>query len=175
MKVITVARKPLEGTVAANALKYGTGGLNIDECRISTSDDLNGGAYSEGGRMALPGDNRTGAGAGMFAEGGGRLPGQYQQPTGRWPANVILQHRPDCQDSSECAEGCPVRHLDEQSGKRGAHGWAAGERGSRPGGFVNTGADSGTSRPCGPNHEDEGGASRFFKQVQKKAGGPTFA
>lgn len=31
---IVLARKPLEGTVAANVVKYGTGGLNIDACRI---------------------------------------------------------------------------------------------------------------------------------------------
>lgn len=40
---IVVARKPLaEKTVAENVLKYGTGGINIDECRIRTTDkDLN--------------------------------------------------------------------------------------------------------------------------------------
>ncbi len=31
---ITVARKPIEGTVAANVLKWGTGGINIDGCRV---------------------------------------------------------------------------------------------------------------------------------------------
>src|SRR3990167_514402 len=32
---ITIARKPLIGIVVANVLKYGTGALNIDGCRIS--------------------------------------------------------------------------------------------------------------------------------------------
>lgn len=36
LEPITVARKPLEGTVAANVLEYGTGGLNIDDCRVKT-------------------------------------------------------------------------------------------------------------------------------------------
>lgn len=31
---IVVTRKPLEGTVAANVLKHGTGALNIDGCRV---------------------------------------------------------------------------------------------------------------------------------------------
>jgi len=94
---ITVARKPLaEGSVAKNALKWGTGGLNIDESRIGTADSLNGGAYSAGGRAPLPGDERQGSAAGMFVEGGGRLPGQYQQPSGRWPSNVILVHFAGC-------------------------------------------------------------------------------
>jgi hypothetical protein len=31
---IILARKPLDGTVAANTLKHGCGGLNIDACRV---------------------------------------------------------------------------------------------------------------------------------------------
>jgi DNA modification methylase len=34
---ICVARKPLEGTVAQNVLKYGVGALNIDACRVPSS------------------------------------------------------------------------------------------------------------------------------------------
>jgi len=34
MEPITVARKPFKGTVADNVLKWGTGGINIDECRV---------------------------------------------------------------------------------------------------------------------------------------------
>lgn len=37
---IVVARKPLEGTVAANVLKYGTGAMNIDACRVPTEGDV---------------------------------------------------------------------------------------------------------------------------------------
>jgi DNA modification methylase len=35
---IIVARKPLEGTVADNVLRYGTGAINIDECRVRVED-----------------------------------------------------------------------------------------------------------------------------------------
>lgn len=35
---IVVARKPLEDTVAANVLKYGTGAINIDGCRVPTEE-----------------------------------------------------------------------------------------------------------------------------------------
>jgi site-specific DNA-methyltransferase (adenine-specific) len=34
---IIVARKPLEGPVAANVLKHGVGGLNIDGCRVAAA------------------------------------------------------------------------------------------------------------------------------------------
>ncbi|MFO1080837.1 MAG: site-specific DNA-methyltransferase [Reyranellaceae bacterium] len=38
MELICVARKPLDGTVAANVLRHGTGALNIDGCRVPVSD-----------------------------------------------------------------------------------------------------------------------------------------
>jgi len=38
---IVMARKPLEGTNIDNVLKYGTGGINIDGCRIETDEKLN--------------------------------------------------------------------------------------------------------------------------------------
>ena len=34
--IITIARKPLVGTVVQNVLEYGCGALNIDGCRIGT-------------------------------------------------------------------------------------------------------------------------------------------
>lgn len=36
-----LARKPIDGTVANNVLKHGTGGLNIDGCRVKTDEQLN--------------------------------------------------------------------------------------------------------------------------------------
>jgi site-specific DNA-methyltransferase (adenine-specific) len=38
MEPITVARKPLIGTVAENVLEYGTGALNIDACRVGVEN-----------------------------------------------------------------------------------------------------------------------------------------
>lgn len=87
---ICLARKPLsEKTVALNVLKWGTGALNIDACRIATDDNLNGGAYSEGGsRSTLAGDSRQGASAGMY-QAGKTAEKPFNQPSGRFPANVI--------------------------------------------------------------------------------------
>lgn len=77
---ILLARKPLEGTVAKNVLSHeGCGGLNIDGCRIETTENLNGGAYSNGKKDAR---NATSYVTGVNA-------GTYQQPSGRFPANVI--------------------------------------------------------------------------------------
>jgi hypothetical protein len=48
LEPITMARKPLEGTVAANVLAHGTGGINVDGCRVGTDDKLGGGMVSMG-------------------------------------------------------------------------------------------------------------------------------
>lgn len=42
MQLIAMARKPLDGTVAANVLQWGTGGLNIDICRIGAGGGQDG-------------------------------------------------------------------------------------------------------------------------------------
>jgi hypothetical protein len=92
VRTIHVLRKPLsEGTVAANVLKHGTGGLNIDASRISTDDNLNGGAYAEN-----PTERWDGAENWRYKRGDHGNVGEYQQPSGRWPANVILQHLDGC-------------------------------------------------------------------------------
>jgi len=57
-------------------LKWGVGGINIDGCRVGTEDNLNGGGYSK---------NFQGS---SFLAYGGKL--EYQQPIGRFPANLIL-------------------------------------------------------------------------------------
>jgi len=53
MELWTLARKPFKSTVAENVLKYGTGGINIDGCRVESDDKLtrpsceNGSIYSQ--------------------------------------------------------------------------------------------------------------------------------
>ena len=93
MIVVTVARKPLaESTVASNVLVHGTGALNIDESRISGIP-----AYPErrSAHVALPGDTRGKGSQGMFAQpASDNLPGPHQG--GRWPANLVLEHKPGC-------------------------------------------------------------------------------
>ena len=86
---IVMARKPLEGTVVDNVLKHGTGGINIDGCRIETEENLNGGAYAKNGnRGSLEGDIRSGASEGMF-QSEKTIGEDFVQPIGRFPANVM--------------------------------------------------------------------------------------
>ena len=78
---IVLARKPLEGTVANNVLTHGTGGLNIDACRVG--DDIRpkgastGEVLSENGSMSGPNTGRKVVGT----------------VTGRFPSNVLLDEQ----------------------------------------------------------------------------------
>lgn len=76
LEPITVARKPLAGTVAANVLAHGTGALNIDGCRVG-SDVVGWGGGAAGGNTWN--DENCG-----LAKGGEARPVE-----GRWPANLI--------------------------------------------------------------------------------------
>lgn len=40
LEPIVMARKPLDGTVAQNVLKYGVGGINIDGCRVEHNETI---------------------------------------------------------------------------------------------------------------------------------------
>ena len=124
MRIITVARKPLsEGTVAGNVLRWGTGGINIDGCRIGI---LQGESFSTPQSDPTLRQGTVGTDLGITRATKDR----FQQAQiesiertaqlGRYPANLILQHSSDCVSSntevSRCTENCPVAELDRQSG-----------------------------------------------------------
>lgn len=75
---IIVARKPLEGTVAENVQKYGTGALNIDGSRIEGIKGVPASSRKvlNGHTVQMPNDKQDTKG--------------WDANAGRWPANVIL-------------------------------------------------------------------------------------
>lgn len=75
LEPLTLARKPLIGTVAENDLIWGTGGLNIDGCRV-------GNELVEAGRKGRTECVSNAFGRGLQGGGGGFN-------IGRWPANLI--------------------------------------------------------------------------------------
>jgi hypothetical protein len=138
---ICLARKPLsEKSVAANVLKWGTGALNIDGCRIET--DWN----TDPTRRGWKGQNN---GAATF-QGERELGGEKCKPNGlgRWPANLVHD------GSDEVVAGFPA--------EAGGRDKREGGNGSRPGGFASIGADSGCNEPNGLLYGDSGSAARFF-------------
>lgn len=92
-----LARKPLDGTVAENVLKWGVGGLNIDGCRIAYGDSAWPGPgdkpdWEVGTTRSNPGHKLTG--------GEVTLP---PSDIGRWPANIYHCPKPS---RGEREDGC---------------------------------------------------------------------
>lgn len=91
---IIVARKPFKGSLVDNVIKYGVGGINIDECRI----DYNGEIPNIGGRAKH-----------TRGDGYGFKPLEENcvaNTSGRFPANTILTY--DETDYEEVCGGFPV-------------------------------------------------------------------
>jgi site-specific DNA-methyltransferase (adenine-specific) len=89
---IVLARKPLsESTIAANVLKWGTGAINVDGCRVATDGEsfkrpvAFGPDLHEG--WARPWQQDPEALAAFEARKQGAI--QKAETLGRWPANVI--------------------------------------------------------------------------------------
>jgi DNA modification methylase len=208
---IVVARKQLRGTVAGNVAEHGVGALNIDGCRIAWGQDGDVSAarkaagYTDAAKRAL--------GTAVAAESTTGFSGEVvgtDSSAGRWPANVVLSHGPDCvargtqrvattthypatrpggglgndghvgQDGLvarqpgtevveawDCAEGCPVRELDGQSGVRvsGAPPTRRGVDGVR-GTFNPFAGQEAVEQARGSS---AGGASRFFPTFRYEA------
>jgi len=82
LEPITVARKPLsEKSVAENVLKWGTGGINIDESRVTTEETITN--HSRGEESS----KSKGKYGDSSAQETHQTNGQQQQ--GRFPANLI--------------------------------------------------------------------------------------
>lgn len=76
LEPITVARKPLAGTVAENVLAHGTGAINVDGCRVGDTVET-----WPRTRSYAPGQIQPGGKGATQATG--------DVPAGRWPANLI--------------------------------------------------------------------------------------
>ncbi|HEX5426601.1 MAG TPA: site-specific DNA-methyltransferase [Candidatus Acidoferrales bacterium] len=143
---ICVARKPLDGTVAANVLKWGTGAINVDGGRIKH-------VTVAGGNLSVNSHLRDhingGNGGNIFAHEQDR---RINTPVdvGRFPSNFI-------HDGSEEVLACfpragptvdrlPVSRDGESSSEKR---------------YADTGGTSFSMTP-GPRRLDEGSAARFF-------------
>lgn len=144
--LITLARKPLTGSVANNTLQHGCGALNIDQCRIATSDDFSG---VQGFASMKLNAQRKGE---SDEEWKARVKGGPEQQAalaklkslGRWPANVL-------HDGSEAVlAGFPETHCAGSTKKSPAGKGLFGMGGNH---FRDTYGKDGTN------------AARFFKKV----------
>jgi site-specific DNA-methyltransferase (adenine-specific) len=147
---IVLARKPLEKglTIAENVLKWGTGAINIDGCRVSVNDKEN---YENNCDRTNVKSHWGNSNSFSVVEANSQ---------GRFPANLILTHHEDCEcfenEDWNCVDDCPIKVLDEQSGilKSGAMDSIA------KGGKYNVYSTMTERRVV--NQASQGGASRFF-------------
>ena len=140
---IILARKPLDGTVAANVLAHGVGGLNIDACRVGTDDNTartcNGVGNSSSYDMAASGERRVNGGS----------------PAGRFPANVLLDEH-------------AAKEMDKQSGVSKSPAGLITQGGDH----FSVGSEEKTRGTKFQGHGDSGGASRFFPVFKYQAKAP---
>ena len=203
---ITVARKPLTGTIAANVLEWGTGGINVDACRVGAAGGTKKGTFPNQPSVTAYGNGLNGACEITPIN------------AGRFPPNVLFSHLPECRqvgtkrvkgtsiprdqpmvatrrsgvhseagghqsigreqpvkghadpdgletvEAWDCAEGCPVKELDEQSGTliSGKPGNSVRQAGSA--------TFKGLDQPIPlTGYGDSGGASRFFPAFRYQA------
>jgi len=127
MRVIHLARKPLsEGSVAANVLEHETGGINVDGCRVHTSGEdraemLKMSEGFAGRKMGRPELMNYGYEGSMPTK---TLSVPHQ--SGRWPANLMLEHRPGCHRVGTVEVASTGNFPATQKSNPGAHGKMGG-------------------------------------------------
>jgi len=146
--LITLARKPLTGSVVQNVLTHGCGALNVDACRIGV-ESWDAQAMQ---RVNSPGSGRN------YEQTARKVNGRWDGPIGtgamdttkgRWPANVL-------HDGSDAVlAGFPQTTSGTPSGTKKYSGF--------DGGWGNNIAVTGFG--------DSGSAARFFKRVQRQPDG----
>ena len=140
---IVVARKPLsEKNIASNVLKWGTGGINIDGCRIEHNEPLKEANRSGRKNASVMNDDSCG-----FDNTKNTL--ASASPNGRFPANIILDEEAG-------------KILDEQTGNLGK---SSGGKGVKSMGALGDSKYGKYNKKLGENAGglgDSGGASRFF-------------
>jgi hypothetical protein len=151
LEPITVARKPLgKGTVAENVQRFGVGALNIDGCRVATTDKLGG-----GGEKAET--------SGKFTNDGWRRPWmddpdaleaqaakvranvEKAEAVGRWPANLIHDGSDEVLAAFPNAPGQLAKASSSET-RKNQNTYGEMKRGSQ----------------AGEPRDDSGSAARFF-------------
>ena len=111
LEPITVARKPLIGTVAENVLTWGTGGVNVDGCRIASS------RHEPNAR-----DSKTTVGVdNSFFKGKLGTGNAWDGTSGRWPANLIHDGSEEVVGLFPANVGANPNNVETKYGKNSDH------------------------------------------------------
>ena len=142
---IILARKPLDGTVAANVLEHGVGGLNIDACRVPTDDDTSRPPGKIGGNTTWDLSSRSEP--------------SKSHAAGRFPANVLLDEH-------------AAEEMDKQSGNFSGVVSGMKQTGGKVTFTVGDTPSKKQFTPSSQHVKDYGGASRFFPVFKYQAKAP---
>jgi len=136
LEPITVARKPLGGTVAENVLRHGTGAINVDGCRVGSEERYNAPAGNKAG-----GNSLNMSAVGMLQDAAGLM------ASGRWPANLIHDGSDEVVGlfPAQAGAAAPVHR---RNGDKFRHSYGA---------FAGNIDEAGSTF-----HADTGSAARFF-------------
>ena len=135
---IILARKPLIGTVAANVVEHGCGGINVDGCRVGYQSEADYRRNSDFDRK-----QKTDS---IFWHGDGQNLNRVNS-SGRWPANLV-------HDGSEEVVG-----LFPQTNRSGKERSGVGQPYN---GLANSGKAFKQAQPKYHDFGDSGSAARFF-------------
>lgn len=153
LEPIYMGQKPFsEATGTANILRWGTGAVNIDGCRIGTEEELRAGAaklWSHAREGEASAERRyEDEGGTNFAMKPGPRGGS---PSGRWPANIIHDGSDEVLGAFPEAPGQQFASRDDQRAQGAVYGAIAmNGKGYEPRG-------------------DEGSAARFFYSAKADA------
>jgi len=126
---ILLARKPRNATFAQTAMEHGSSALNIDGCRIPSAEPYVINTWDDGAKP--------------FGDGAGH-PFTGRQQNGRWPANLLFSHLPECkkigvkkvkQRSGSVTGNEPSHTGDDNTSCYGEYGRVAFQRHADPDGF----------------------------------------
>lgn len=127
---IIIARKPLIGTVADNVLTHGTGGINVDGCRIPSDEQHRQKCASVVGLDSRRNNNTYSAHEAPRTDS--------YSPLGRWPANVLHDGALDdepfaryfyCAKASKADRNAGCEHLTAATAGEATGGRAEGSDG----------------------------------------------
>jgi site-specific DNA-methyltransferase (adenine-specific) len=117
---IVLARKPLEKglSIAENVLKNGTGGINIDATRVGLEERT-----YKGMSVKKP------EGSGTFRDDNWMPKDIEVNVNGRFPANLILTHHPECECVGSKKVKSDAHHTHKYNGKKTLYdgSWKDGE------------------------------------------------
>ena len=115
---IVLAMKPLDGTFAQNAQRHGVAGMNIDGCRIPCDY-----AAEYGEKWLSSGKGKAGPWHATEYEET-RSVAERVSPLGRWPANLLLEHHPECRQVGTTVLRGDPRGNCAGAGRAGSATWA---------------------------------------------------